>query len=107
MFCFCLQGSLLKLQALEGDTSPSSDTSPEDSPPSLGFKDEIPIPSCNGVGEERSPPDCRLAEGDCSSDLQQIPGPSRLIQHITDDNSPLPSPRCSQRSQERNASTIP
>ncbi|XP_016392294.1 protein FAM13C [Sinocyclocheilus rhinocerous] len=101
------EGSLLKLQALEGDTSPSSDTSPEESPPSLGFKNEILIPSCNGVGEERSPPDCRLAEGDCSSDLQQSPGPSRLIQHITDDNSPLPSPRCSSLSQSQRFNTDP
>ncbi|KAK7123032.1 hypothetical protein R3I94_019971 [Phoxinus phoxinus] len=96
------EGSLLKLQALEGDSSPSSDLSPEECPPSLGFKDEILLPSCNGVGKEHSLPDCRLAEGDCSSDLQQSPGPSRLIQHITDDNSPLPSPRCSSQSQRFN-----
>uniref|UniRef100_A0A8C1J312 Family with sequence similarity 13 member C n=1 Tax=Cyprinus carpio TaxID=7962 RepID=A0A8C1J312_CYPCA len=51
--------------------------------------------------------DCRLAEGDCSSDLQQIPGPSRLIQHITDDNSPLPSPRCSSLSQSQRFNTDP
>lgn len=55
MFCFCLQGSLLKLQALEGDSSPSLEPSPEDNPPTLGFKEEIQIPSCNGVGEEKSP----------------------------------------------------
>ncbi|XP_067285411.1 protein FAM13C isoform X2 [Pseudorasbora parva] len=101
------EGSLLKLQALEGDSSPSSDPSPEESPPSLGFKDEILLPSCNGVGKEHSPPDCRLAEGDCSSDLQQSPGPSRLIQHITDDNSPLPSPRCSSLSQSQRFNTDP
>ncbi|KAF4106857.1 hypothetical protein G5714_012847 [Onychostoma macrolepis] len=82
------EGSLLKLQALEGDTSPSSDTSPDESPSSPGFKAEILIPSCNGVGQEHSSPDCRLAEGDCSSDFQQSPGPSRLIQHITDDKAP-------------------
>uniref|UniRef100_A0A671RLI7 Family with sequence similarity 13 member C n=1 Tax=Sinocyclocheilus anshuiensis TaxID=1608454 RepID=A0A671RLI7_9TELE len=51
--------------------------------------------------------DCRLAEGDCSSDLQQSPGPSRLIQHITDDNSPLPSPRCSSLSQSQRFNTDP
>lgn len=54
MFCFCLQSSLLKLQALEGDSSPSSDPSPEDSAPTLGFRDESQHPSCNGVGEEKS-----------------------------------------------------
>ncbi|XP_039509273.1 protein FAM13C [Pimephales promelas] len=107
MFCFCLQGSLLKLQTLEGDSSPSSDLSPEECPPSLGFKDEILLPSCNGVGKEHSLPDCRLAEGDCSSDLQQSPGPSRLFQHITDDNSPLPSPRCSSLSQSQRFNTDP
>lgn len=51
--------------------------------------------------------DCRLAEGDCSSDLQQSPGPSRLIHHITDDNSPLPSPRCSSLSQSQRFNTDP
>uniref|UniRef100_A0A8C1TRI0 Family with sequence similarity 13 member C n=1 Tax=Cyprinus carpio TaxID=7962 RepID=A0A8C1TRI0_CYPCA len=51
--------------------------------------------------------DCRLAEGDCSSDLQQSPGPSRLIQYITDDNSPLPSPRCSSLSQSQRFNTDP
>jgi len=59
MFCFCLQGSLLKLQTLEGDSSPSSDLSPEECPPSLGFKDEILLPSCNGVGKEHSLPGTR------------------------------------------------
>ncbi|TRY58161.1 hypothetical protein DNTS_014195 [Danionella cerebrum] len=107
MFCFCLQGSLLKLQALEGDTSPSSDASPEESPPILGLKDEILLPSCNGVVEQRSSSDCRLAEGDCNNDLQQSPGPSRLIQHIRDDDSPLPSPRCSSLSQSQRFNTDP
>ncbi|XP_051968024.1 protein FAM13C-like [Xyrauchen texanus] len=107
MFCFCLQSSLMKLQALEGDSSPSSEPSPEDSPPILGFKEEIQAPSCNGVEEENSPLDYRLAEGDCSSDVQQSPGPSRLIQHITDDNSPLLSPRCSSLSQSQRFNTDP
>ncbi|XP_057215375.1 protein FAM13C [Triplophysa rosa] len=107
MFCFCLQSSLLKLQALEGDTSPSSDPSPEDSPPTLGFKEESQHPPCNGVGEEKRLLDVRLAAGECSSDLQQRPGPSRLIQHITDDNSPLPSPRCSSFSHSQRFNTDP
>ncbi|KAL0180008.1 hypothetical protein M9458_025450, partial [Cirrhinus mrigala] len=41
------------------------------------------------------------------SDFQQSPGPSRLIQHITDDNSPLPSPRCSSLSQSQRFNTDP
>lgn len=40
MFCFCLQSSLLKLQALEVDGGPSLAPSPEESPPALGSKDQ-------------------------------------------------------------------
>ena len=35
MFCFCLQSSLLKLQALEGDSCSSLGPSPDNSPPAL------------------------------------------------------------------------
>ncbi|XP_035002290.2 protein FAM13A isoform X2 [Hippoglossus stenolepis] len=38
MFCFCLQSSLLKLQALEVEGGPSLGPSPEESPPALGGK---------------------------------------------------------------------
>ena len=38
MFCFCLQSSLLKLQALEVEGGPSLGPSPEESPPALGSK---------------------------------------------------------------------
>lgn len=40
MFCFCLQSSLLKLQALEVEGGPSLGPSPEDSPPALGSKEQ-------------------------------------------------------------------
>lgn len=40
MFCFCLQSSLLKLQALEVEGGPSLGPSPEQSPPALGSKDQ-------------------------------------------------------------------
>lgn len=40
MFCFCLQSSLLKLQALEVDGVPSLGPSPEESPPALGSKEQ-------------------------------------------------------------------
>nr|XP_046233644.1 protein FAM13C-like [Scatophagus argus] len=39
MFCFCLQSSLLKLQALEVEGGPSVCPSPEDSPPAQGSKE--------------------------------------------------------------------
>ncbi|XP_013878788.1 protein FAM13C [Austrofundulus limnaeus] len=39
MFCFCLQSSLLKLQALDVDGGTSLGPSPEDSPPPLGSKE--------------------------------------------------------------------
>lgn len=40
MFCFCLQSSLLKLQALEVDGSSSPGGSPEESPPVLTSKEQ-------------------------------------------------------------------
>ncbi|KAM9336371.1 protein FAM13C-like [Symphorus nematophorus] len=40
MFCFCLQSSLLKLQALEVEGGPSLGPSPEESPPALGTKEQ-------------------------------------------------------------------
>ncbi|XP_029934299.1 protein FAM13C [Myripristis murdjan] len=41
MFCFCLQSSLLKLQALEVDGGASLGPSPEESPPGLGSKEQM------------------------------------------------------------------
>ncbi|XP_049420201.1 protein FAM13C-like [Epinephelus fuscoguttatus] len=40
MFCFCLQSSLLKLQALEVEGGTSLGPSPEESPPALGSKEQ-------------------------------------------------------------------
>ncbi|KAG5262453.1 hypothetical protein AALO_G00275300 [Alosa alosa] len=119
MFCFCLQSPLLKLQALDGDGCPSPGDSPEDEAPSLGTKEEPPVqgPSCWSLGSERerqrdSPPEPQSqfrgpqAEGG-SSDQQQSPGPSRLLHHITDGNSPLPSPRCPSLSQSQRFNSDP
>ncbi|XP_038133879.1 protein FAM13A-like isoform X1 [Cyprinodon tularosa] len=39
MFCFCLQSSLLKLQALDVEGGSSQGLSPEESPPALGSKE--------------------------------------------------------------------
>ncbi|MEQ2275728.1 hypothetical protein XENORESO_007761 [Xenotaenia resolanae] len=40
MFCFCLQSSLLKLHALEVEGGSSQGSSPEESPPALGSKEQ-------------------------------------------------------------------
>lgn len=40
MFCFCLQSSLQKLQALEVEGGASLGSSPEESPPPLGSKEQ-------------------------------------------------------------------
>ncbi|XP_036428112.1 protein FAM13C [Colossoma macropomum] len=106
MFCFCLQSSLLKLQALEEDSSPPLGRSPEDSPPGLGFKEESQPPSRASQREDSSPQDPRQAEIDCI-EPQQSPGPSRLIYSITDGNSPLPSPRCASLSLSQRFNTDP
>lgn len=69
MFCFCLQSSLLKLQALEAEGGSSLGPSPEGSPPALGSK-ELKTP-CSPLelggkdgktvavchGDENSPPE--------------------------------------------------
>ncbi|KAM4624543.1 protein FAM13C [Polymixia lowei] len=72
MFCFCLQSSLLKLQALEVEGGPSLGPSPEESPPTLGSKEQgSPCPLgvhgekdgktlalCHGYpADENSPPE--------------------------------------------------
>ncbi|XP_029953983.1 protein FAM13C-like [Salarias fasciatus] len=69
MFCFCLQSSLLKLQALEVEGGPSQGSSPENSPPALGSKEPRSPGGPNELGgktqavchhvptDENSPPD--------------------------------------------------
>ncbi|XP_062859539.1 protein FAM13C [Trichomycterus rosablanca] len=96
MFCFCLQGSLLKLQALEEDASSPPGSSPDECPPCLGSRDDTQALSHASARDEQNlqVADYRPTEGDGSGELQQSPGPSRLISSITDGNSPLPSPRC-------------
>ncbi|XP_023256800.1 protein FAM13A-like, partial [Seriola lalandi dorsalis] len=68
MFCFCLQSSLLKLQALEVEGGPSLGPSPEESPPALGSKGQ------------KSP--CGLAE------LGGKEGKTLALCHSADENSP-------------------
>ncbi|KAL0964707.1 hypothetical protein UPYG_G00327860 [Umbra pygmaea] len=137
MFCFCLQSSLLKLQALEGDgctsLGPSPDSSPPPQasplPPPLEGKDQTQVQEnhqvlshcCPGSThspsprEENSPPadllslllPSRSPQTDEEVREAQSPGPSRLLHHITDDNSPQPSPRCSRLSQSQRFNTDP
>ncbi|XP_040885174.1 protein FAM13C-like [Toxotes jaculatrix] len=65
MFCFCLQSSLLKLQALEVEGGPSLGPSPEESPPALSSKEQ------KGPGE-----------------LAGKEGKTLALCHSTDENSP-------------------
>uniref|UniRef100_A0A3P9AAV0 FAM13A-like domain-containing protein n=1 Tax=Esox lucius TaxID=8010 RepID=A0A3P9AAV0_ESOLU len=133
MFCFCLQSSLLKLQALEVDgcssLGPSPDSSPPPQtspPPPLGGKDQtqtlenhqVLSHCCPGSfhspspWEENSPPAAHLAllpsplnpQMDGGVRDPQSPG---LLCHITDGNSPQPSPRCSRLSQSQRFNTDP
>ncbi|CAL8309972.1 unnamed protein product [Boreogadus saida] len=53
MFCFCLQSSLLKLQALEVEGGPSLGSSPENSPPPLGSKEQGRSSCAMGVRGEK------------------------------------------------------
>ncbi|XP_067101318.1 protein FAM13C [Osmerus mordax] len=124
MFCFCLQSSLLKLQALEGDSCSSLGSSPDNSPPALTpSQTQTLSPALDGKqdsqalchsypGRENGPPADLMSflcppqsEGESprSNPPQQSPGPSRLLHHITDGNSPLPSPRCHSLSQRFNS----
>ncbi|XP_005743494.1 protein FAM13C-like isoform X2 [Pundamilia nyererei] len=72
MFCFCLQSSLQKLQALEVEGGTSLGSSPEESPPPLGSKEQKSprgraelggkeaktLALCHGVpADENSPPE--------------------------------------------------
>ncbi|CAL8302693.1 unnamed protein product [Lota lota] len=53
MFCFCLQSSLLKLQALEVEGGPSLGSSPEDSPPPVCGKEQGRSSCAMGVHGEK------------------------------------------------------
>ncbi|XP_029104718.1 protein FAM13C [Scleropages formosus] len=119
MFCFCWQSSFLKLQALDVDARPSLGPSPEedDAPPAppLGSnKEQSRTPSHHGSrSEETSPaadprPAARTPHPDGENgEGQASPGPSRLLQYITDGGSPLPSPRCPSFSQSQRFNTDP
>lgn len=80
MFCFCLQSSLQKLQALEVEGGTSLGSSPEESPPPLGSKEQKSprgraelggkeaktLALCHGVpADENSPPGTHTCQSVC------------------------------------------
>ncbi|XP_033933445.2 protein FAM13A-like, partial [Pseudochaenichthys georgianus] len=103
MFCFCLQSSLLKLRALEGEGGPSPGSSPDESPPPLGSKGQKspPSPGETGGGEtlalchsppatdENSPPEPLAPLSPTGEE-----GGGALLQLLSGGPGPLPSPRC-------------
>ncbi|XP_023686559.2 protein FAM13C [Paramormyrops kingsleyae] len=112
MFCFCWQSSFLKLQALDAEAGSSLRPSPEDTAPTPGTKEQSRTPVRGSRSEETSPGEPRSAvraqilEGE-GGESQPSPGTSRLLHHIMDDGSPLPSPRCPSFSQSLRFNTDP
>ncbi|MBN3302782.1 FA13C protein, partial [Amia calva] len=113
MFCFCLQSSFLKLQALEVDLCSTFVPSQEDGAQGQGSKEQS-LPTARSVqGEEGNAGEPVTAlrlphhEADSSAESQHGPGPSRLLHYITDGDSPLPSPRCPSFSQSQRFNSDP
>ena len=79
MFCFCLQSSLLKLQALEVEGGPSLGSSPENSPPPLGSKEQGRSSCAMGVRGEKEGNTLALCHS-CPADENSPPG--RLLQRV-------------------------
>ncbi|KAF2988422.1 hypothetical protein EK904_010361 [Melospiza melodia maxima] len=130
MFCFCLQNSLLKLQALETDLCSAFLPAQEETPQLPAPKDTAPSPahssvqadgaSCgeqyhfispiidfNLMHQQRDSEEPVPAHREWQNDMESSPqehhslGTSRLLYHITDGDNPLLSPRCSIFSQSQ------
>lgn len=108
MFCFCLQNSLLKLQALETDLCSAFLPTQEETPQLPAPKD--PAPSSVQTSKQADGASCGEpvpANRDWQNDMDSSPqehhslGTSRLLYHITDGDNPLLSPRCSIFSQSQ------
>ncbi|XP_069373819.1 protein FAM13A-like [Paralichthys olivaceus] len=114
MFCFCLQSSLLKLQALEVEGGPSLGPSPEESPPALGSKgqrspcgpaelrakEEKTVVLCHGVPPEDSGlPELLKVQGR----TPQSPRLHPSQQPLTSDGALPPSPHHSPYSPQRSS----
>ncbi|XP_074518688.1 protein FAM13C-like [Halichoeres trimaculatus] len=117
MFCFCLQSSLLKLQALEVEGGPSLGPSPEDSPPALGSKEQKSpcgpvelggktLALCHGVpADENSPPELLtvLSRPPQSPRHQPLTAIHPGQQPLTPDGALSPSPHHSPYSPQRSS----
>uniref|UniRef100_A0A8C6YS29 Family with sequence similarity 13 member C n=1 Tax=Nothoprocta perdicaria TaxID=30464 RepID=A0A8C6YS29_NOTPE len=108
MFCFCLQNSLLKLQALESDLCSAFLTAQEEAPQLPAAKEAAPASvqsgaQADGAGGAEPVPAPRDWQNDMDSSPQEHHsiGTSRLLYHITDGDNPLLSPRCSIFSQSQ------
>ncbi|XP_056153405.1 protein FAM13C [Lampris incognitus] len=79
MFCFCLQSSLLKLQALEVDGGPSLGPSPEESPPPSESKEQGSpgVPGIHGGKEARTLALCHSYPADENSPPELLTGLTR------------------------------
>ncbi|CAI9555654.1 unnamed protein product [Staurois parvus] len=107
MFCFCLQNSLLKLQALETDLCSAFLPTQEEGVQAHGCKETSgslvqTVPSeglCHAEPAmvHREPQN----DSDHSAEDTRSCGSSRLLFHITDGDNPLLSPRCSIFSQSQ------
>uniref|UniRef100_H3AU09 Family with sequence similarity 13 member C n=1 Tax=Latimeria chalumnae TaxID=7897 RepID=H3AU09_LATCH len=113
MFCFCLQSSLLKLQALEADLCSTFLSSQEDGAQVQGHKDPCSQlnHSCQADETSSGGPISALKtqhnESDYGDEVHSSPGPSQLLHHITDGGNPLLSPRCSSFSQSQRFNSDP
>lgn len=108
MFCFCLQNSLLKLQALETDLCSAFLPAQEETPQLPAPKDTALSPAQSSVqADGASCGEPVPAHRDWQNDMESSPqehhslGTSRLLYHITDGDNPLLSPRCSIFSQSQ------
>uniref|UniRef100_G1MV13 Uncharacterized protein n=1 Tax=Meleagris gallopavo TaxID=9103 RepID=G1MV13_MELGA len=108
MFCFCLQNSLLKLQALETDLCSAFLPTQEETPQLPAPKDPAPSSVQTSVqADGASSGEPLPAHRDWQNDMDSSPqehrslGTSRLLYHITDGDNPLLSPRCSIFSQSQ------
>lgn len=110
MFCFCLQSSLLKLQALEVEGGSSLGPSPEDSPPPLGSKEQkspcSSVVDLGGVKDGKTIAMCHSVDENSPPELLTVvPRPASSPRHQplsslqTSEGALSPSPHHSPRSQ--------